>query len=155
MLGCWYIERITKAMNEKNFWQHVDQLPAAANKPALPHSDKRQDYVGLLRVQLRGVGLPQPRAEYRFHHTRHWRLDFAWPEVKLALEVEGGTYMTTASGHRSISGLARDLAKYNELACAGWLLLRVRPEQLELESGEALRLIERAYEAAHRRQNAE
>ena len=29
--------------------------------------------------------------EYRFHPTRKWRFDYAWPENKIALEVEGGS----------------------------------------------------------------
>lgn len=37
-------------------------------------------------------------AEYRFHPFREWRFDYAIPELKIALEVEGGTSVPTASG---------------------------------------------------------
>lgn len=34
---------------------------------------------------------PEFVREHRFHPTRRWRFDFAWPDEKVALEVEGGT----------------------------------------------------------------
>ena len=43
-----------------------------------------------LETQIRAVGLPPPVTEYRFHPERRWRADFAWPEKKLLVEVDGG-----------------------------------------------------------------
>src|ERR1041385_1632066 len=37
--------------------------------------------------------LPKPTTEYRFAPPRRWRFDFAWPEGRLALEVEGGSFV--------------------------------------------------------------
>jgi hypothetical protein len=37
-------------------------------------------------------GLPIPENEYRFHATRKWRLDYAWPVIGLAVEIEGIFY---------------------------------------------------------------
>ena len=93
----------------------------------------------LLAWQLDAVGIAYVR-EHKFHPTRQWRVDFAWPEHKLALECEGAVY---AQGrHTRGPGFVADCEKYNELAIAGWRLLRVIPQHIQ--SGEALRLIERA-----------
>ena len=31
----------------------------------------------------------RPLREYKFHPRRDWRFDFAWPEKKLAVEIQG------------------------------------------------------------------
>jgi hypothetical protein len=31
--------------------------------------------------------LPDPVTEYRFHPTRRWRMDFAWPAHQVAVEL--------------------------------------------------------------------
>ena len=59
----------------------------------------------------------QPQAEYRFDDVRKWRIDFAWPDRKLAVEIE-------SSVHRIKGRFARDMEKYNALASRGWTLLR-------------------------------
>jgi hypothetical protein len=66
------------------------------------------------------AGLPAPIAEYRFHPTRKWAVDFAWPEHRVALEVEGW-------GHRTKARYGKDLDKYNALAGLGWRLIRCTP----------------------------
>ena len=45
---------------------------------------------------------PEPELEYRFHPFRKWRFDFAWPEQKVAVEMEGGVFIGgahTRGGH--------------------------------------------------------
>lgn len=73
-------------------------------------------------------GLPEPVAEYRFHPTRKWRFDYAWPRQKVALEVEGGVW--TAGRHTRGSGFLRDMEKYNAAAVRGWRVLRCTPATL-------------------------
>lgn len=97
----------------------------------------------LFRAALKAAGLPIPVAEYRFHPTRKWRLDYAWPEgnttepigstyfpsvTPLALEVEGAVWVQ--GRHTRGSGFLKDMEKYNELAARGWRLLRVTPSRL-------------------------
>lgn len=63
-----------------------------------------------------------PEREYRFHPSRRWRFDFAFPDKYLAIEVEGGTY---ANGrHNRGTGYEADLEKYNEAIVLGWDVLR-------------------------------
>jgi hypothetical protein len=72
--------------------------------------------------------LPLPVLEHRFHQSRKWRFDFAWPEQKIALEVEGGLYQ--GGRHQRINGFKSDLAKYNAASAAGWRVLRCLPAEL-------------------------
>ncbi|MGL4930900.1 MAG: hypothetical protein ACRC4H_12435, partial [Plesiomonas sp.] len=58
------------------------------------------------------VGLPKPVSEYVFHPTRKWRLDFAWPEYRLALEIHGGVY--SGGRHTRGAGFTEDREKMNE-----------------------------------------
>lgn len=82
-----------------------------------------------------------PQREYRFHPVRKWRFDFAWPTIKLALEIDGGTWAGKAS-HASGSGIARDMEKINEAILLGWRVLRSTSGMVK--SGEALNLVRRA-----------
>ena len=78
----------------------------------------------------------------RFHPTRRWRFDLAWPRHLLALEIDGGVW--TQGRHVRGDGFIRDLEKMNEAQLAGWRVLRVTPDQVK--DGSALGLIRRALE---------
>lgn len=93
-----------------------------------------------LLTQVHWAKVAVPQAEYRFHDTRRWRFDFAWPDVMVACEIEGGRW--TQGAHVRGAHFESDLEKYNEAALLGWLLIRVTPEMVE--DGRALKLIERA-----------
>lgn len=93
-----------------------------------------------LLYQVMVVGLPEPVREYRFHPTRRWRFDFAWMEVKLAVEVDGGAY---AQGrHTRGKGFENDCTKINTAVLMGWRVLRYTPGMIN--RGEAVADIERA-----------
>lgn len=66
--------------------------------------------------------------EFRFHPTRLWRFDYAIPEHKIALEVEGGVW--TGGRHTSPKGFLGDVEKYNTATLMGWRVLRTTPDQL-------------------------
>lgn len=69
-----------------------------------------------------------PVKEHVFHSHRKWRFDYAFPEHKVALEVEGGVW--TGGRHTSSRGFLGDMEKYNAAACLGWRLLRCTPDTL-------------------------
>jgi very-short-patch-repair endonuclease len=75
-----------------------------------------------LALHIRFFKLPSPEREYRFHPDRRWRVDFAWPDLKVAVEVEGGTY--TQGRHVRADGFEKDCEKYNALEELKWTLLR-------------------------------
>lgn len=80
-------------------------------------------------VQLcKQSGLPEPVAEYRFHAVRRFRFDFAWPTLRVALEVDGGVW--TKGAHGRGTGIVRDQEKHNYAACMGWVVIRCVPKDL-------------------------
>ena len=93
-----------------------------------------------LLLQIRGLGLSKPIEEFRFHPKRRWRFDLAWPDRKLAVEIEGGVY--SHGRHTRGKGFTRDCAKYNEAVILGWRVLRVTTGMVN--DGTALTFIERA-----------
>ena len=99
----------------------------------------------LLESQLALAGVEKPEREWKFHATRRWRFDFAWPEHFLAVEVEGATW--SGGRHTRGSGFAKDAEKYNAAALAGWRVLRFTADMIR--KGDALAEIERALGVAH------
>lgn len=69
-----------------------------------------------------------PIKEYRFHESRLWRFDYAFPQHLIALEVEGGVH--TGGRHIRPKGFLNDMEKYNAAAVAGWRVLRCTPSTL-------------------------
>jgi very-short-patch-repair endonuclease len=55
--------------------------------------------------------------EYVFHPERKWRFDFAFPSVKLAIEIQG------RGKHQTIAGVRADCEKHNEALRLGWRVL--------------------------------
>ena len=80
--------------------------------------------------------------EYRFHEKRRWRFDFAWPALRMAVEVEGVVWGGSGR-HQRASGYGKDCEKYNEALLAGWHVLRVTTQQVA--DGTALQWIERLW----------
>lgn len=76
----------------------------------------------------RALGLPEPVPEYRFALPRRWRIDWAWPDARLGLEVDGGVW--TRGRHTRGSGWVKDSEKLNTAAIMGWRMLRCTPQQL-------------------------
>ncbi len=74
------------------------------------------------------AGFPAPVAEYRFHPTRKWRFDFAWPSLLLGLEVNGGAWIY--GRHNRAASYLRDLQKYNAAAALGWRIFYLTPAQV-------------------------
>jgi len=81
----------------------------------------------------------KPETEYQFLskdranalcvEPRRWRFDFAWPDWKLAVEIEGGVF---AHGrHTRGKGYEADCEKYNAAAVLGWTVLRYTPDMLQ------------------------
>jgi very-short-patch-repair endonuclease len=129
---------------------------------------KGKDWSGMLLTQLLAAGLPEPEKEYTFHPKRRWRLDYAWVEIGLAVEVDGGIHgrpvkchrckqevkrrlkdgrmVTVREGgrHNTGNGFEADREKWAEAVIHGWHIVGVTSGMIE--DGRALDLITRAYE---------
>lgn len=109
--GKWYEQKTGKA--------------PPARKAKVITADTGED----LFVQLcPALGLPVPVPEYVFHPDRLWRMDYAWPDHKVFLEVEGGAY--TGGRHTRGPGFVEDMRKYNAACELGWRQLRAIPQWL-------------------------
>lgn len=99
-----------------------------------------------LALHLKALKIEFER-EYRFHPTRRWRFDFAIPDIKIAIEVEGITcYGKNRDGsmklgrHQTKKGFEADLEKYREAMKLGWNIFRCSPDMVK--SGKAIETIE-------------
>ena len=77
---------------------------------------------------LASMGLPAPVAEHRFHPTRKWRMDYAWPTQRVALEVDGGLFVN--GGHNRGAQMKLTMEKENAAATMGWRFLKCEPRDL-------------------------
>jgi hypothetical protein len=102
------------------------------------------DHTEALIYQLQMAGLPQPQREYLFHSKRKWRFDFAWPDLLIAVEVEGGVWV--GGRHVRGEGYEADCEKYNAAQLAGWMVLRFTPGMIK--RGKAGSVIENAIQRA-------
>jgi very-short-patch-repair endonuclease len=97
-------------------------------------------FVKLIRQELK----LKCEKEFQFHPKRKWRFDYYIPELKLAIEVEGGTYKETwyrdkrtgdltchkGGRHNTAEGFLADCEKYNSAVILGYKVLRFPPDQL-------------------------
>lgn len=73
--------------------------------------------------------LPGHTTEYKFDDKRKWRFDFAYPDLKLAIEAEGGVW--SRGRHTRGSGYIKDCEKYNRAAVMGWTVLRYTAKNIK------------------------
>lgn len=96
----------------------------------------------LFALHCRAHKVMTPAREHRFHPTRKWRFDFAWPSAMVAVEIEGGVW--TGGRHTRGSGFTADAEKYNEAALLGWRVLRFTGPMVR--RGAAIEAIKKALE---------
>src|ERR1051325_2237027 len=82
----------------------------------------------MLEALLRTLKVPEPVREFKFDEKRKWRFDYAWPDHKVALEVEGGIW--NQGRHNRGSGFIKDIEKYNAAGGLGWRGFRTTPDAL-------------------------
>lgn len=93
----------------------------------------------LLLLHIKAAGLPEPWLEFRFHDKRKWRYDVAFPDEKVAAEIDGAVW--TQGRHTRGSGYVKDMEKLNAAAELGWRVFRYTPQMVE--SGEAIKQLRR------------
>lgn len=70
---------------------------------------------------------------------RKWKFDYAFPDYKIALEIEGAVWVQ--GRHTRGSGFIKDIEKYNTAALLGWYVFRCTPSTTD--KVKALELIKR------------
>lgn len=85
---------------------------------------------------LKSLGLPEPISEYKFHPKRRWRMDYAFVEKKISIEIDGGAWMSLhgkKSRHFHGNGAILDMEKHSAAAELGWKILRYPPNKIDYE----------------------
>lgn len=82
----------------------------------------------LLLSLLKEAGFKAPVPEFRFNPDRRWKFDYAWPDEKIAVEIEGGVWIR--GRHSRGKGMIADMEKYNWATLHGWKVLRYTPQNL-------------------------
>ena len=101
----------------------VKQAPRQASTYAL-----KPDFARELAMQIRADKLAEPVLEYAFDKQldgggRGWCFDLCWPELRIAIEVDGAV-------HRIKARFKGDLAKHQAADRLGYRVLRVSPAQV-------------------------
>jgi very-short-patch-repair endonuclease len=89
---------------------------------------------------MQAVGIQGYTREYRAIPNRRYRIDIAFPEKKIAVEVMGGTWNN--GRHNRGAGYETDCEKASLLAGLGWRYVPVTTDQVR--KGLALGWIEQA-----------
>ena len=89
---------------------------------------------------VRSAGLPEPTAQHEIYAEDKLvaRVDFAYPEMRLGIEVDGYQWH---SGRRR---WARDLVRRNELTTLRWKVLHITFEDVASRGKRAIELVKRA-----------
>lgn len=77
---------------------------------------------------LAQAGIPAPVPEYKFHPVRKWRMDWAWIDQKVFLEIDGGIW--SGGRHTRPGAMLKTWEKENAAATQGWRVLRCQPRDV-------------------------
>lgn len=76
-------------------------------------------------AQLHEAGIRPSCRELMFAKEamgRKWRFDFAWPDERVAVEIQGGVW--TRGKHGRGAGIVKDYEKGNAACVLGWRVLK-------------------------------
>ncbi|HWS92843.1 MAG TPA: hypothetical protein VN255_16480 [Mycobacterium sp.] len=112
-------------------------LPLAAPQAESPMESEA-------RLVMVDGGLPEPALQYEVVGIdgRTWRLDFAWPEYRVAAEYDGVAW------HSGPDAFYRDRRRYSALQELGWVIVSVVAEDVRYRPGELVRRIQAQLERA-------
>lgn len=92
---------------------------------------KHEENLRVLGNHLRARSIVDPVREWKFGQpTVGWAFDLAWPEERVAVEVDGGAFVPGGGRHGRGAGFREDLAKRNAALLMGWRVIHVMPEDV-------------------------
>jgi very-short-patch-repair endonuclease len=124
-----HMRKVSRAQLDR-YWDAHPGWPgvlAACEALSLSDADAASAMETRLRLLIHDSGLPMPKAQVKIFNGRRFvaRVDFAYEEIKLALEYEG-------DHHRERSTFRFDLERGNELRMLGWTVLRFTADDIQL-----------------------
>lgn len=99
-----------------------------------------KDYISRHLLEWTQNHLVKLLEEFKFHPDRKWRFDWCIPDLKIAIEFEGGIFKAT-QGHNSIKGMLKDIQKYNAAQELGWKVIRMHPKNYQTVISEIEKLL--------------
>lgn len=90
-------------------------------------------------VQLKSLGVAPAVQQYRFCPDRKFQADFAWPDKKILVELEGGIWRRGGGAHSHPSNILRDIEKQTLAAYHGFRVFRF--EENSIKSWSAARMM--------------
>ena len=112
------VERVFRALATKGRRRSTVMRAVLADRLAGFEAGGSQREVDVAKALVR-AGLPQPVPQHRIRRGRRTiRVDFAYPELKIALEYDGW------NAHRTRGAFDDDRARDNDLEVLGWIVLR-------------------------------
>ena len=99
----------------------------------------KSDLEDTFAFQLDALGIDYVR-QYRAIKGRKFAWDFAFPDERILVEINGGTY--TVGAHSTGKGIARDYEKSNLAQLQGWRCLAF--DGKAVRSGVAVEMVRRA-----------
>jgi very-short-patch-repair endonuclease len=113
-------------------------------------SAERSKWEDYFIFHLKVAKLPIPKQQFKFaeHIGRRWQVDFAWPDLKLFVEIEGGIWRKNkfgnwAGAHTHPTAVLRDIEKYNHMALLGYRLFRFSDK--DLRDGSAIEMMKKVF----------
>ncbi|WP_369807325.1 endonuclease domain-containing protein [Mycobacterium sp. 852002-51057_SCH5723018] len=108
--------------------------PGAGRASALAESPMESE----ARLVMIDGGLPPPILQYEVVDLqgRTWRLDFAWPEARVAAEYDGVDW------HAGPEAFLRDRRRSAALQALGWSIVPIVAEDVRYRPGELVRRLE-------------
>jgi hypothetical protein len=122
-----------------------DPVPVSVKVPIQVPKAVSHDYKAEFVQQLSLVGI-KVSTEFVFAAPRKWRSDWRVKGKKILIEFEGGLFAKGKQGHSSVTGILRDIEKYNSAALLGYTVIRIAPSHVR--SGQALKWVEEAIGAS-------
>lgn len=117
-----------KAMDNSKLKPAAKVLSAAKRKAERDRLEHK--FAALWRL---GYGPIRPDfvMQHQFNETRRWKFDFAWPEQKIAVEIDGGIW--SGGRHTRGKGFEKDCEKGNEALLLGWRVFHLTPAMITPE----------------------
>ena len=104
-------------------------LPAAERNRTVDDGASKLENAFWLAWKKVGIDGYEPFKQFKFHQTRKWKFDFAWPVYKLAVEIQGGTWIK--GRHTSGSSREGEYEKMNAAQRLGWCVLQYGTERMK------------------------
>ena len=98
--------------------------------------DYADEFYAVCRILDKNLFLKLER-EVKFKTDRKWRFDFAIKQFFIAIEIDGGRWVSGGGRHAACA----DYRKLNEAACIGWRVLRFTSKMVKENPCEIIDII--------------